>query len=221
MGEAEINIKEETLIIRSHFIIYGEAASNELATQIAIDIASHWNEPVAKINYKKHWLTVLFEITGAFEPDLEPEKVWYNDNPRLNFFRIEEYAPGDISFVDGLNCNTGYFKLANLLQTSTTAAHEYGHTIGLDHPDDIDIRGSEQPGIMYPRGTICDPHFQYLSHVAPGEAGGTLDPKHRKVLQKDIDALRLHRLPFSETGVAVVGGFSSIFHPQYARPATL
>lgn len=221
MGEAEIDIKAEALLIRSHFIFYGDAGSNELANQIAWDIASHWNEPQATVYWKKQWLTVRFEITGNYEPELEPEKVWYNDNPRMNFFRIEEYAPGDISFVDGLNCNTGYFKLANLLQTSTTAAHEYGHTIGLDHPENIDIRGSEQPGIMYPRGTICDPHFQYLSHVSPGEAGGTLDPKHRKVLQSDIDALKLHRLHYAANGFAVVGGFSSIYHPHYAPPVTL
>ena len=153
--------------------------------------------------------------------DLDPEKVWYNDNPQLNFFRIEEYVMGDISFVDGLNCNTGYFKLANLLQTSTTAAHEYGHTIGLDHPDDLDIRGQQAPAIMYPRGTISDPHFQYDPNAIAGKTGGTLDPKFRKVTQADIDALRLHRLSFSEKGLASIGGFSSIYHEKHSPPPTL
>ena len=82
-------------------------------------------------------------------------------NPRNNFFRIEEFATGNISFTDGIGSNSGYFKLENLYKGSTTAAHEYGHTIGLEHPVILDIRGKGQPGIMYPRGTLVDPQFQY------------------------------------------------------------
>jgi len=221
MGEAELIIQSRQLIIRSTFYLYGDAASPELAQRLAEDIALHWNEPNGRIQYKKEWFEVKFDINAIYQPDLDPEKVWYNDNPQLNFFRIEEYVMGDISFVDGLNCNTGYFKLANLLQTSTTAAHEYGHTIGLDHPDDLDIRGKKTPAIMYPRGTISDPHFQYDPNAVAGKTGGTLDPKHRKVTQSDIDALRLHRLSFSDKGLAVVGGFSSIYHEKHSPPPSL
>jgi len=221
MGEAELIKQSSQLIIRSTFYLYGDAASAELAQQLADDIALHWNEPKGWIQYKKEWFEVKFDINAIYQPDIDPEKVWYNDNPQLNFFRIEEYVMGDISFVDGLNCNTGYFKLANLLQTSTTAAHEYGHTIGLDHPDDLDIRGIQTPAIMYPRGTICDPHFQYDPNAVAGKTGGTLDPKHRKVSQADIDALRLHRLSFSDKGLAIVGGFSSIYHEKHSPPPSL
>jgi len=221
MGEAELIIQSRQLIIHSTFYLYGDAASPQLAQQIAEDIALHWNEPKGRIQYKKEWLEVKFDINAIYQPDLDPEKVWYNDNPQLNFFRIEEYVMGDISFVDGLNCNTGYFKLANLLQTSTTAAHEYGHTIGLDHPDDLDIRGQQAAAIMYPRGTISDPHFQYDPNAIAGKTGGTLDPKYRKVTQADIDALRLHRLSFSDKGWAVVGGFSSIYHEKHSPPPSL
>ncbi len=94
-------------------------------------------------------------------PDLKPETVWYNDDPKLNFFRVEDYATGNISFVDAIGSNTGYLKLDNLLQTSTTIAHEYGHTLGCVHPQILDIRGGLEPAIMYPRGTICDPSLQY------------------------------------------------------------
>lgn len=218
MGEAEIIKSARQLIIRSDFIFYGEAATQAMAEQIATDIALHWNEPKATVRIGREQYQVLFEITGSFSDPLDPEMVWYNDNPRLNFFRIEEYVTGNISFVDGLNCNTGYFKLQNLQQTSTTAAHEYGHTIGLDHPDDLDIRGHQFPGIMYPRGTICDPHFQYEAQAEAGKPGGTLDPKHRIVTQSDIDALKLHRLLFSEKNLAVLGGFSSIYHEKHSPP---
>lgn len=221
MGEAELIRQSHQLIIRSVFHFYGDAASDSIAQQIAADISLHWNEPNASVKIKKDWYTIRFEISGTFQPNLDPELVWYNDNPQLNFFRIEEYIMGNISFVDGLNCNTGYFKLDNLQQTSTTAAHEYGHTFGLDHPDHLDIRGHQAAGIMYPRGTICDPQLQYQYNAMPGEPGGTLDPQHRKVMQSDIEALKLHRLAFSPRGFAILGGFSSIYHDKHSPPPDL
>ena len=215
MGIAELNKISHHLNIRSVFFFYGDAASEALSQQIADDIGNHWNEPSGTAVIRREVYTVKFDITGIYEPLLEPEKVWYNDNPGLNFFRIEEYAKEDISFVDGLGCNTGYFKLANLLQTSTTAAHEYGHTLGLEHPDILDIRGQQIPGIMYPRGTICDPYLQYDPMAAPAAYGGFLNPMHRKVLQSDIDLLKLHKLSFDDHGKAQVGEFSSIYHPKH------
>jgi hypothetical protein len=215
MGEAELNRSLSLLTIHSHFLFYGEAATQELATKIAEDISACWNQPQAPVAIKNEVYTLRFNIQGSYSPDLDPEKVWYNDNPRLNFFRIEEFVIGDISFVDGVGCNTGYFKLANLLQTPTTAAHEYGHTIGLDHPANLDIRGQDCPGIMYPRGTICDPHFQYDPNAQPGHTGGTLNPDCRKVLPADIEGLKLHKLLFNQQGLATVGEFSSMYHEKH------
>jgi hypothetical protein len=215
MGEAELNTITNKLIIHSVFFFYGDAATQELSGQIANDIEKHWNEPKASIRIGNNLYLVQFDIDGIYEPDLDPEKVWYNDNPRFNFFRIEEYASGNISFVDGIGCNTGYFKLGDLLQTSTTAAHEYGHTLGLVHPVNLDIRGQSTPGIMYPRGTIVDPQFQYDPNGKPGHgpSGGTLNPVHRKVLASDIEALKLHKLLFTN-GMAMVGEFSSLYHEK-------
>ena len=103
---------------------------------------------------------------------------------------------GRISFVDGLGCNTGYFLLENLYKGSTTAAHEYGHTLGLDHPRILDIRGHGLPGIMYPRGTLVDGQYQYEPAMAAGLRGVTMQPMHRRVKEQDVDDLRLHKLGY-------------------------
>lgn len=212
MGEAEWLQSEYIIRIRSDLYFYGEAASAALAENIAADISNHWNEPSGIVMLKHIPHQVEFVIRGFYQKDLPPENVWFNTDPRNNYFRIEEVSPVHVSFVDGIQCNTGYFKLDNLLHNSTTAAHEYGHTIGLDHPGILDIRGMGQPGIMYPRGTVCDPAFQYDPAAEPLQPGGTINPFTRKVLQSDIDQLRLQKLSWDQKGFATLGDFSSIYH---------
>ena len=215
MGEAELQINNRQLIIHSVLIFYGDAADETLSGQIAKDIADHWNEAKAKLQLKNIWYDVRFDIKGVWDKLLTPLMVYENTDPRNNFFRIEEFVMGNISFVDGINSNTGYFKLENLLNNSTTAAHEYGHTIGLEHPEVLDIRGKGVPGIMYPRGTLVDPQFQYYPEVMPGEKGGTLNPFMRKVLEQDIADLKLQKLGFNDKSLAIVGDFTSMWHDKH------
>lgn len=215
MGVAELHKDSLQLIIHSIFYFYGDAASERLAMDIAEDISTHWNAPEAVVVLHRKFYRVRFRIEGNYRPQIEPEMVWYNTDPHNNYFRIEEFSRMHISFVDGLSCNTGYFKLDNLFNNSTTAAHEYGHTLGLEHPDVLDIRGSGQPGIMYPRGTICDPAFQYDPLALPLAAGGTLNPYTRKVLPSDVESLNLQKLSFDKNGFARIGDFSSIYHEKH------
>lgn len=215
MGEVEINTAAQQITIHSELFFYGDAANELISGQVAKDIADHWNECNGKILIKHRLYEIVFDIEGYFAENLTPEMVFENVNPRNNFFRIEVFASTDVSFVDGINSNTGYFKLDNLLNNSTTAAHEYGHSIGLDHPRVLDIRGKGRPGIMYPRGTIVDPPFQYNPAAAPFQPGGTMNPFTRKVLQDDIDNLRLKKLDFNQEGVIVLGGFTSQWHDKH------
>ena len=217
MGIAELKEHQKQLIIHAKLFFYGDAAAPEISNAVAKDIADHWNEPQASISLKGNLYFVIFNIEGQYAPALLPQDVYENDNALNNYFRIEEYAEGNISFVDGIGSNTGYFKLDNLLNNSTTAAHEFGHTIGLQHPAELDIRGTGTPGIMYPRGTIVDPHFQYDPDAAPATNGGTINPFTRKVLQKDIDDLHLHKLSFNKNGLAMLGEFSSVWHERHVQ----
>ena len=215
MGEAELHTPSHRLIIRSILYFYGGAADRNLAIDIAGDINDTWNQPKCMVKIRGEQYDIRFEIEGVYEPDLRPADVWHNTNPRLNFFRVEEFSLHDISSVDGLGCNTGYFKLGNLLNHSTTAAHEYGHTLGLDHPKLLDIRGKGQPGIMYPRGTLCDPLFQYDPAAPAGGPGGPLNPFTRRVLASDIAGLRLSRLNFDNRSLSSLGEFSSYYHQKH------
>ena len=215
MGEIEIDLQNEQLIIYSNIITYGNAATAEITEQIRDEIETMWNEPKGHLRYEGLQLTVIFRIEARLQKDIDPFEIYQNYNPRNNYFRIEEFAHGNISFVDGLKCNTGYFKLENLYKGSTTAAHEYGHTLGLDHPHHIDIRGMGVPGIMYPRGTLVEPQFQYDPTKQAGETGGTMHPKYRKVLDSDIADLKLNRLSF-HGGRAILGEFSSVYHPDHS-----
>jgi hypothetical protein len=216
MGEAEIDLVQQTIRIRSHIVTYGNAADPEVTQRLCREIEDMWNEPEARIYWKDIHFLVRFQVTGETRPDLDQIEVLSSTDPRVNFFRIEPFVHGNISFVDGLGSNTGYFLLENLYEGSTTAAHEYGHTLGLDHPAHTDIRGQGVPGIMYPRGTLVDPPFQYDPSKPAGVTGGTMHPRFRKVKQEDIDALKLHRLHYRDNR-AVVGGFTNIFHWNHAE----
>jgi hypothetical protein len=211
MGEAQLDPTEGVLTIRAHILTYGAAADTDVTERIRAEIEEMWNEPDASVLLRNGTFRVRFAISAQFRPDLGEIEVLANTDPRNNYFRIEEYVDGNISFVDGLGSNSGFFKLENLLPGWTTAAHEFGHTLGLDHPENIDIRGLGRPGIMYPRGTLVNPEYQYDPSKPAGVTGGTMHPMHRRVLRSDIEGLQLQRLRFRE-GRAIVGGFSNVYH---------
>ena len=117
--------------------------------------------------------------------------------------------------MDALGSNTGYFITKNISKDgSTTEGHEFGHGYGLPHPAVLDIRGAGKPGIMYPRGTLVDPKYQWNSNAAPGAAGGTMNPDNRQVNQQDINDLGLEKLNYDQEGKADLGKITNTYHQE-------
>ncbi len=217
MGIIELHNELKTATLYANLIFYGQAATEQLSNQIATDINQQYNAAKALITIHGNIYTFVMQVAGIHNPSLQQIDVIENDNPLQNYFRIEEYASGNISFVDGVHSNTGYFMLANILHNSTTAAHEFGHTIGLEHPQQLDIRGYGIPGIMHPRGTICNPEYQYDLHAAPHAPGGTMNPNFRQVQQQNITDLQIDKLKFNTQHRAIIGAFSSQWHYAHSK----
>jgi hypothetical protein len=215
MVRLKIDPHVRSIQLSATVVTYGNASNGEITRQIAEEIEGMWNEPMVSVELDGRSYSLTFRIGHLWRPDIDPTEILANTDPALNFYRIEEYAQGNISFVDGLGSNTGYFKLENLYAGSTTAAHEFGHGLGLDHPLMLDIRGMGRPGIMYPRGTWVDPAYQYDPAAAPGAPGGTMHPRYRRVMPDDIENLGLERL-LSRPGAEYVGAFTSVYHNDHS-----
>jgi hypothetical protein len=216
MGEVEVFTATKEVVISSNVLTYGYNASAALTQEIEAEIESMWNEPQGNILLQGDRFRLIFKIKAYYFPRLIAQDIVQNTNPKNNYFRIEPYCNINISFVDALGSNTGYWLIDNLYKGSTTAAHEYGHTLGLEHPIDMDLRGQGVPGIMYPRGTLVDPQYQYNPEVVAGEKGGTMHPMYRRVKQKDIDLLQIPRLNFNGNK-AIIGAYSNIYHEAHIQ----
>ncbi|HNE51276.1 MAG TPA: peptidase M10 [Chitinophagales bacterium] len=216
MGIIEINPSANTVTISSTIIYYGNAADFSLSKLLSEEIETLWNEPQGKVLLHAKQFLVVFKISTQYNALILPQSIIENQNPKNNYIRIEEFSKLNISCMDGIGSNTGYFQLNNLYVGSTTAAHEYGHSLGLPHPTDLNIVGKGVPGIMYPRGTLVNQEFQNDPIAIAGGPGGTLNPKYRKVMQTDIDNLKIAQLVTQRK--LILGKFTNIYHEQQVKP---
>jgi hypothetical protein len=210
----------KTIVIQATVLIYGSAATQQIAKQIAHNIQWHWNFPKAKILIQGIYYNVVFKIKGQYFSSINEKLVKQNKDQKIFFIRVEnEVAVLGVSLMDGVCSNTGFFKIGNVAyKGASTEAHEFGHALGLvphthdGHPTDLDQRGKGVPGIMYPRGSWVDAQYQWDTKVAAGEYGGTVMPDRRRVRQLDIDMLDLPNRNWNNKGKIRLGKLSSKYH---------
>lgn len=189
MSAVAIIKPESTQIsIEAELVFYGKYASDELGQKIVAEINQMWNEPNAKINIGSTIYDVVFEVKYLCLSNPEVLlKVSNNTDYAVNFIRIENKNVAERSMMGfGLGENSGHWLITDQLGDSTTAAHEFGHALGLPHPDQLDFRFTGMPPIMAPRGTIVDADFQWNPLAEPGAVGGTMRPIFRRVRANEV-----------------------------------
>lgn len=213
MGEIELLLEEQKIIIHSDFIFYGNHANPEYCSIITEEIAEMWNSTKSRVQLDEKSYAVSFQISGSVRQDVSKVEIENSTSLRNNYIRIEEFSKVEVSFVDRVLSNTGYFIIRNIEKGSTTSAHEYGHMLGLEHPSILDIRGKGRPSIMYPRGTLVDAEFQWNPNVEAGAPGGTMNPFHRKV--SILDILDVNIPTAIRSGKNYIGAHTNIYHDAF------
>ncbi|MBP6619883.1 MAG: hypothetical protein KA188_06485 [Leadbetterella sp.] len=185
---AIINSESEQISIEAELVFYGKYATADLAQKIVLEINQMWNEPNAKLQLGSRLFDIIFDIKYSFLGNYEAlSKISNNSNYSVNFVRIEDKNIAERSMMGfGLGENSGHWLITDQLGESTTAAHEFGHALGLPHPDLLDFRFSGNPPIMAPRGTIVDADFQWNPLAEPGALGGTMRPIFRRVRASEV-----------------------------------
>ncbi len=208
---AHLSFEEKTIVVSAKLYFYGSCATVDIAQKIVVEISEQYNSANGKVKIDDEIFDVKFDIDFEIVDNIKAlELAAKNRNYRNNFIRIEQKNVAERSFMGfGLGQNAGHWLITDNLGESTTAAHEFGHGLGLDHPQEYDMRGfGTPPSIMAPRGTIVDAQFQWNPTVEAGEFGGTLKPIYRKVSAWEVAQIFEGKV-FSEKGNLNIGETSN------------
>ncbi|WP_254561545.1 hypothetical protein [Dyadobacter diqingensis] len=217
---ASLQPDKNQIEIVSKLYLYGSEATDEIGNRVIEEINRMYNEPQATIDVEGKPMKVVFNISYKLISTAEAMlRASVNQNFRNNYIRIENENHITRSFMGfGLGDNVGHWLTTDNLGVSTTAAHEFGHSLGLDHPAQVDFRGSNTPPpIMAPRGSLVDPQYQWNPQAVAGEFGGTMNPKYRKVTAEEV-RLILQDLSFENDKNLYLGQISNTLFDKTGSP---
>ncbi len=185
-GEIVYN-KNGVATVYAKIYFYGSKASSKLSQQIATGIASQWNGAHASINYRGKDYKVRFRITyETISTERAEQLIKENKSARNNLARVE--SGGKKSSFTLTSPNTGggnsfWFNTKDDLAHTTTPAHEFGHGLGLEHPEEDLSNSTSRPHIMIPRQTL------YGSKWSIQDENGkrVVNPNSRRVTKENVD----------------------------------
>ncbi len=197
-GEPVFDEKNKTVTINSTFLVYGSGAK-DYAKQFANNVKEMWNAAGGKITVDGKEYTAKFNISYTVASEgTAKELASGNKDPKLNFVRIETVNdPSNVGKGDTKGGSNSFFINTKQLDEkgSTTSAHEYGHSLGLDGHTSTDNYMSGQPDIMTTKATLVDKEFSTNPPTPSpnGQQGYRLDTQYRKVLQNNLDGININR----------------------------
>lgn len=210
-------IEGEEICIRAVVVCYGTHADSETCMAIKEEINRMWNGPLVVWEREGTLYKVRFDIETEERTVEEARQLLaFNTSHLYNFVRIEDRNSVERSMMGrGLGQNSGHWLRSDELGKSTTAAHEFGHALGLPHPHRLDYRGTGYPPIMAPRGTLVDAEYQWNPQARVGEFGGTMKPIHRRVSANEVREV-LGRAQWSGHSY-IIGEISNVFYSVYGE----
>lgn len=209
---AIVEIIGEEIIVKAKNYFYGTMAEDDIVKAIDHEINQMWNQPLVVYFYNQQYYKVKFDIRSEIVDEAAVlDLISHNLSHEFNFIRIENKGKIDRSMMGfGLGENSGFWVTSDNLGHSTTAAHEFGHAIGLPHPNIIDYRGMGYPPLMAPRGTLVDSELQWNVLADPGTYGGTMRPDHRRVRQDEVLSI-MGRMVYVTDNNFIIGKLSNIY----------
>lgn len=211
-------IEEGELRVKAVLFLYGKYAGEQLARDIEAEINRMWNQPLVVVPVLTHYLKVRFRVqVQPVTVEEARQKMRDNLSHEVNFVRVEDTNIVERSMMgQGLGQNSGHWLITDQLGHSTTAAHEFGHALGLPHPRELNYRGTGYPPLMAPRGTLVDAVFQWNPLAEPGAYGGTMNPVHRRVRQEEVLDV-MGRAVFTGDSF-IIGEISNLYYNETGNP---
>jgi len=192
----------KTIKVIGRMVYSGLALTNEIAENSTREIQDMWSETPTDVVIGGVSYRVSFEIDYVIPGN---QRLYNSDSCAHNFVNVlNKTSPGDRSYYAGLGARNAVFYTSDGLGTSTTTAHEFGHGLMLDH-NDGDQRRADVPGIMFARGTLVRSEYQWNSNAESGQAGGTINPKYRKVRAEDIQAIPFDKIVTNSKSLSCLG----------------